>query len=65
MSHRCIACDWSPTAPSAYNEALEYYGTKPNRLLHDQHTGETYCNSCYDAIRLTIKIDNVIDEMGE
>jgi len=63
MSHRCIACDWSPTVPSAFNEQMVYpHGNRPHRLVHDPKSKETYCNSCYDAIRLTISVDNVADD---
>lgn len=64
MSHRCIACDWSPYSQSPYNEHIQYDSYRPYKLVNDAKTGETYCNACYESIEVTVNFDLLDDEDG-
>lgn len=45
---RCSICDYSQSAPSFYNEGLQYYQNN-NRVVHTKDHGDI-CTSCLDSV---------------
>lgn len=45
---RCSICDYSQSAPSFYNEGLQYHQSN-NRVVHTKDHGDV-CISCLDAL---------------
>lgn len=48
---RCSICDYSQSAPSFYNEGLQYYQSN-NRVIHTKDHGDI-CTSCLDSLNTT------------
>lgn len=45
---RCSICDFSQSAPSFYNEGLQYHQTN-NRVVHTKDHGDI-CTACLDEL---------------
>lgn len=48
---RCSICDYSQSAPSFYNEGLQYHQSN-NRVVYTKDHG-SICTSCLDSINTT------------